>query len=484
MVKNLIKSGIDPSLSSKVTDKDDSDEFIVDYKSLMLRLHNSLDSSIKVKLKKQGITIMQNIYTGFDTEYKHKEGIFNELISVQLAVNTRTILKVPKVDSYYACKIDTLNLYKKYSINKESKINYGLLESTIERCLRDLRTIYYNDYDNIVSGLYKGFKKLHEDNKLAYFEHDDYFVVALPRTPIVKYVYLDEDKKGFSFTDILKASNELGSNYLEEEYAFIKKLLNDINKAWQSKQETTTNNNNTLDVVITSTKPLFENNVKRYSRSLLRSLDVNINRVRNNYIVAHLTAADLSMLNDFDKIKDSLDIVNKSFVTLGKPLLIDNVNVIIRDTMLLAPGGKKSLASLGELLNVEKIKLETRELESMDLLLNNDKSKFVNYAITDAMITLLYANFMEDELFKSRALGIPLSLSSFSATYLKDEWEKANYKGYQIDPMYLIGDTGATQTPKGLFVTGQIGSKISLYISAYKGGRNESFMYGVDNDRN
>ena len=36
------------------------------------------------------------------------------------------------------------------------------------------------------------------------------------------------------------------------------------------------------------------------------------------------------------------------------------------------------------------------------------------------------------------------------------------------------------QTPIGLSKFGDLGLKMSLYISNYKGGRNESFMYGVD----
>jgi hypothetical protein len=57
-----------------------------------------------------------------------------------------------------------------------------------------------------------------------------------------------------------------------------------------------------------------------------------------------------------------------------------------------------------------------------------------------------------------------------------------NYKGYQISSKYLLGDSSATQTPKGLLTTSQIGLKLSYYIGNYKGGRNEDFMYGVDNE--
>jgi len=44
----------------------------------------------------------------------------------------------------------------------------------------------------------------------------------------------------------------------------------------------------------------------------------------------------------------------------------------------------------------------------------------------------------------------------------------------------LIGDALKTQTPKGLHASQLMGIKMSLYIGNYKGGRNESFMYGMD----
>lgn len=39
--------------------------------------------------------------------------------------------------------------------------------------------------------------------------------------------------------------------------------------------------------------------------------------VKNNYILAHYTPADLSMLVGFDGLQRKLSIVNKSYVTLG-----------------------------------------------------------------------------------------------------------------------------------------------------------------------
>jgi hypothetical protein len=43
-----------------------------------------------------------------------------------------------------------------------------------------------------------------------------------------------------------------------------------------------------------------------------------------------------------------------------------------------------------------------------------------------------------------------------------------------------MGNSDEVQTPKGLFATGDVGLHMSYYIGNYKGGRNESFMYGAE----
>lgn len=45
---------------------------------------------------------------------------------------------------------------------------------------------------------------------------------------------------------------------------------------------------------------------------------------------------------------------------------------------------------------------------------------------------------------------------------------------------YPIGDTNKLFTPKGLSELGLLGLKLPLYVGNYKGGRNESFMYGFN----
>lgn len=161
------------------------------------------------------------------------------------------------------------------------------------------------------------------------------------------------------------------------------------------------------------------------TRSYLSSFTVDkvsVTKIRNNYFIAHLTNADLSMMNDFETFKEELDIVNKSFVTLGKPVVIQNTNVVIRDTMLLAPAGKKSLEAIGLLYaqdygqDYEKLKLTNEQKANMDLLLKKDKSLFDTYALKDAIIPLIHANYMEDFNFdKCKEIGVPITLSSLGS---------------------------------------------------------------------
>lgn len=482
MLKNLNHKGMD----SKVEDSDADD--LVDYKNLMLTLQSKLDPSIRIKMNKPGLGVIQNVYTGFDTEYKHREKIYNDLISVQMAVNTRTYIKIPKAEDFYVCKIETLSS-KRIPIQKIEGFRYDILENNIVDCIGEIRSIKCKKYDIIMHVLYTSFKELckNKPDLFSSYEKGDYLIVSLPRTPIEKYVYLNDNKEGFTLADLLSISNDMGNKYLKDDYSKIRHILKNIKNFYDGDCELDSLfpvSSMEHDLTVVNTRPDKSTNeiINRYSRSKMRSMEFNINIVKNNYIIAHLTNADLSMLGDFEDFKDSLDIVNRSFVTLGKPIKYNSSNVYIRDTMLLAPAGKKGLAALGDLLGFSKGELSLDEITSMDKLLINDREKFLSYAVRDAVIPLLYASYMEDQLFKSRSLGIPISLSSLSAAYVRDEWDKEGYAGYQIDPQYLIGDSGATQTPKGLYKTDDVGRKISMFIASYRGGRNESYMYGVDNN--
>jgi hypothetical protein len=120
------------------------------------------------------------------------------------------------------------------------------------------------------------------------------------------------------------------------------------------------NFNNPLPYKIGLIKAIDEKKLSRKYRTDLfpDSESVCVSRKKTYFLIAHLTPADLSMLSDFEEITEELSIVNGSFVTLGKPIEICNRTVHIRDTMLLAPGGSKSLSVIGRLYGEDFNKLQ------------------------------------------------------------------------------------------------------------------------------
>lgn len=501
-------------------EEDEYFDYLVDYKAKMVELYNILDPSVKMCLRRRGVSVMQNTYSGFDTEYElNKADITtNKLISVQLAVNTRTYIKIPLERIFEVSGINALN-GEKYLIKRISGFNYTMLENSLSRNIKIIKSKESKKHDEMLLELSDTFKQMSEKfvGKLNYFEKDDYMVVSLPRSFVSKYVYLNEDNKGYSFAEVVNKSLELGNPNLDRDYIFVKEIIRDIlNKydvkllvgkedededgltdsnfvseddeeegdneeleAPNSYEETDGLNLDGLnldddEVLDSPNLEIEESNIlegdeliegktsfaakdleekmgeefdyledikavkeevvdvnslvgfegeKRYkslSRSKMRSIDLNISVIKKLYVISHLTNADLSMLNDFNMLKEELNIVNKSFVSLGK-FRYRNMQVIIRDTKLLAPAGKQSLASLGNLIGISKISLLQSDYEKMSWLLKNDRQKFIDYAITDSVITLAYANYLEEQGFGIKKLGIPITLSSFAADYVRHE---------------------------------------------------------------
>lgn len=201
------------------------------------------------------------------------------------------------------------------------------------------------------------------------------------------------------------------------------------------------------------------------------------------YLLIHNAAADLSILSDFNEFKESLDLVNRCFVTLSSPIDVDGVEVKVRDTQLLTPGGGKSLHALSNLYpGLGKLKIAYSDISDMESFWDRDPNGFREYAMRDALITLVHGCRMSVFNLELGGLGVPVTLSALSGRFLKRSWMQSGYKGYQISPKYLIGDTASLQTPKGLFSSGSMGLKIGYFIGNYKGGRNECFMYGCDDD--
>lgn len=164
---------------------------------------------------------------------------------------------------------------------------------------------------------------------------------------------------------------------------------------------------------------LVNKKARSYRRSDMNSFSgdyISMSKVRNVYLATHLTNADLSLLSDFDKYVKFMSIVHKSFVTLEKPIKFKRCNLHIRDTMLLAPSGNKSLSSIGKLYGEDfgKVKISNYEISHMDEFLRTDPVRFKEYALMDVMIVLIHICKMEDYYFGLNRIGVPMTLSSIS----------------------------------------------------------------------
>jgi hypothetical protein len=223
---------------------------------------------------------------------------------------------------------------------------------------------------------------------------------------------------------------------------------------------------------------------------------------------AHWTRADLSAMADFARIKGEVDVIQKTYATLGEAYLPQiNVSGHIRafrvslvDTMLLAPGSAKSLAALGDLYDFPKLDPGLKEvvrpdgtterisyIERMDLLLTDNPDLYERYALRDAEISARHAYgvwlFANDELSLNLS-SPPVTLGSLAARNLVESWAT---RGVDIDAV-LDGHVEPIKrfdANRRCYVTvserrhsGAFTINEKLAGLCFHGGRNECFCYG------
>lgn len=429
---------------------------LLELKDFAKDLKSGLESYIRLGFMRCGITVFENTYTGFDTEYQLKEGIFNELISAQLAVCSRLVVKMANpVDRYDNKGVNTENsqVYKKSEVKSFNFLNQTFIFDTIDRRIKDLRSLFYPGYDKVLRRLVKGLCK-----KVPYVVKGEFIYFMFPKANL-KTWFTTEVQEGISLLNLIQISNNLSKNDLDEA---VGNLYNDLKFIFENEEDDDSKSlfefekdskSEDLEVEVEEEGVKFDQSIfedetyveedeenlrarkleeilfapnlyesgKKYSRTYKQSFTgsrASVTRVKKNYLIAHMSSADLCMLKDFEIFKHKIDIVNKAYVTLKQPLLIEGVNVIVRDTMLLSPGGNKSLASLGELYNLKKIGIGGN-IRRMKDFQKEDPKCFKEYALQDSRITLVHALFLEEFGFRLGVIGVPLSLSMLASAYLR-----------------------------------------------------------------
>lgn len=205
------------------------------------------------------------------------------------------------------------------------------------------------------------------------------------------------------------------------------------------------------------------------------------------FVVAHYSAAELHLLEDFSALKSEVDLVRKSFITITKPVpcrITDEnrnqrtINVHFRDTVLLTPGGR-SLAALSEIHKIPKIPLPPGRIERMDILLDEDQELFEKYAIRDAEITATHAKWIADKnRFLTGKLEIPHTIGGMAQKFCINMWEHTEVDQNTVlgrEIYYKRGRNGRRAHVKSI---DHVDKFDYLAKQAYHGGRNEAFWFG------
>jgi hypothetical protein len=197
-------------------------------------------------------------------------------------------------------------------------------------------------------------------------------------------------------------------------------------------------------------------------------------------LIAHFSRADLSTLGDWKSIRRKVDAVRRTFATTTRPLIVEiptpfgrkRLSVIVCDTMLLAPSGS-SLAYLGETLGIPKLELPAGySKDRMDLFKQDHPFEFQQYAITDTLVALHWA----DRVFSliNGEFGIAHAQPTLGACGVR--MVEQAFARTNIDLDYFCGcarGRGGKRNPLS-----EVASLWSFAANCYHGGLNVAFWVG------
>ncbi len=211
------------------------------------------------------------------------------------------------------------------------------------------------------------------------------------------------------------------------------------------------------------------------------------------FVVSHFTLAELSILKDFDLLKNRFDTIRGSFTSLMEPLPVKVtdtnrnqrwIELHLRDSLHLTPQGAR-LEVLGQIHGIPKVELPPGAIQNMAKLLESDPELFIEYAITDARIAAFHARKMAklNRELTGQAV-VPISLGGLAVAFALECWKEQS-----IDPLDVLGmvevkeeefdpRTGRIKKKKKSVLMATLHEYEALAVEAYHGGRNEAFLFG------
>lgn len=499
-----------------------TDDLKADFSVLLQEYLRKIDPRIRKYLRGSRINIIDKVYVGFDTEYESKDHKENTLLSTQLSVTGTIIIRVNNEDKGFDFTKSILpdGMIVRNMSYKTLLERLPILETTnilIKDVIGELRDYMENSVNNKFINRLESLcarKLIYKTSETS--EMTEYTVPLKEVNDLPEFInYFKYHEAGVahpSMTDMVDKSIDLTKDIIDGRYAYFKDLLNEksvniidnpVNKDLIESNNSDislidSKSDNEVSLNIKETKfynyinqnnainPFTPDNKHPNSLSLITT---GLNGAlrgehrRGKYIIfaCHFSIADLSMLSDFNEIKNNFDSIQNTLVTISKPYLMEKgKTVVLRDTMLLAPAGASSLDQIGVLYGLPKIDIGDYITRMSDLR-NDDSDLFMRYALRDTEITLRHIIEMEKASFLITGIGsVPTTLSSLARRFVFKHWDD---KGIDLNNFiyygnYKISDFNSIYTPKGLQTTGNIGLYLPLFMGGFRGGRNESYAYG------
>jgi len=221
----------------------------------------------------------------------------------------------------------------------------------------------------------------------------------------------------------------------------------------------------------------------------------------NIYLVGHFTRADVPAFADFKTLTSLMSNVRNTFISIENYLPVTikfpnrktvELHVALRDTMLLAPAGAKSLAALGDIVGRPKLKLDSdpaRERwlkKNMDHLRATNWPLFKEYAINDAVVCVEYAEKIRAQYHAvSGKKKIPATLTSIGVDLLLKTWQDklernhVDVLGREVVVEKWWNDRKQRYIPQKREVNlEEVNWHVGFVTETYHGGRNEQFWFG------
>jgi len=502
-----------------------------DFNVLLQEYLRKIDPRIRKYLKGSRINIIDKVYVGFDTEYETKDSKENILLSTQLSVTGTIVIRVNNMDKGFDFTKSVLpdGMIVKNMSYESLLARLPILETTnilIKDVIKELRGYMENSVnDSFIARLESlcSRKLIYKTSETS--DMTEYTVPLKEVGDIPEFVnhfkFHEIGTTHPSMTDMVDTSIGLTKDITDERYAYFKDLLNENSSLIISDDsiddsvintEKSFDNDTALpslesmagDVVLNNpTTPIYhyidgnninnpftpDNNHPNSLSTLITGLKgvLRGEHRRGKYIVfaCHFSIADLSMLSDFNSIKHHFDSIQNTLVTISKPYLMEKgKTVVLKDTMLLAPAGATSLNDIGKLYGIPKTDIGNYITRMTDLR-NDNPVLFKEYALRDTEITLRHIIEMEKASFIITGLGnVPTTLSALARRFVFKHWEE---KGIDLNNFiyfgnYKISDFKSIYTPKGIQSTGNIGLFLPLFLGGFRGGRNESYAYGINRE--